>query len=337
MLNLAIEPCIYPVWATGGHNQTILGHLLPSPTLKTSGTKIVIDLPDGDTMIGKYYKGTSDTVIYLFHGLSGDIDADYMQRTAILCQRFGHSVVMVNHRGAGSGHGLASKPYHSGSYHDLAAVFSFGRKTFKKKHHGAIGFSMSGNILLLLLAQAGLSKPDFALTVNAPINLEKAAYNLKVGLNRLYDFRFVQRLRDEVKERMDLGLIKEKYSIPRTGTVMEFDEIYTAPAAGFASRDHYYTACSAKKFLSKIRIPTVLITAKDDPFIDWEDYMDTKLSPHVHFHLENCGGHLGYLSKRNTPLGTHRWLDYILWTYMEEMRTQLREIAPRRASIEAMA
>lgn len=320
LLDMPLQHCQYPAWARGGHSQTIWGHLLPSPVLAKRGERHEILLADGDRLCAEYLPGTSDTLVYLFHGLSGDISADYMQRTAIACQREGHAVLLVNHRGAGAGYGLSRRPYHSGAYEDMATAISYGRKHFKYKKHGAIGFSMSGNILLLLLAQAGVAKPDFAITVNAPIQLEKSAYNLRVGLNRFYDFRFVQRLRELALEQ--LSDENRKYKISRLGTLMDFDEVYTAPAAGFKDRDDYYTSCSAKRVLSKIRVPSVLITAKDDPFVDWEDYMDAKFSSCTHFHLEKCGGHLGYITKKPTPLGTHRWLDYVLGQYIEALRTK---------------
>ncbi|MGZ3697868.1 MAG: hypothetical protein ACXWP5_07095 [Bdellovibrionota bacterium] len=73
-------------------------------------------------------------------------------------------------------------------------------------------------------------------------------------------------------------------------------------------------------FWGSIPIPTVLLTAKDDPFIDFRDYRDALRPPNVHLHLEDFGGHMGYLSRNPTPLGTKRWLDYALWEFMRRFR-----------------
>lgn len=310
-----------PLWAKGGHRQTILGYLIPSPQLFQSGLLYEVDLADGDRLRGRYYEVESDTIVALFHGLSGSSQSDYMQRIAIECLKHGHSVLLMNHRGAGEGLGCAKKPYHSGVSDDVAAVIAKLRKTHKGKKIGAVGFSMSGNILALLLGQTGKAKPDFAVTVNAPLELGRCAFRLRMGLNKIYDIHFVANLRSELKTKKKLGLFSEEYRVSPFGSVMDFDQKFTAPACGFNDREDYYTQCSSKKWVQKIRVPTVMITSKDDPFVDWEEYVDAKISSSIHFHLENYGGHLGYIS-RKTPRGNQRWLDYVVMEYIEALREQ---------------
>src|SRR5207253_11084785 len=141
------------------------------------------------------YRGKSPVVVSLFHGLSGSIDADYMQRTAIQYLALGHSVFLVNHRGAGEGEGLAKHPYHSGRAEEVSQVVHYLGEIFPKKKQVTAGFSMSGNIILYLLSgQRGSHLPDAAITVNAPINLSSCSAALTQGFNRLYDFRFVRRI-----------------------------------------------------------------------------------------------------------------------------------------------
>ena len=318
-----LPACQPPLWARGGHAQTILGELLPSPLLKESGQRIEIPLGDGDLLVAQYFEGPSRTLVYLFHGLVGDISSTYMRRTALVAQQLGHSVLMVNHRGCGDGRGLAAGPYHSGSAADLSSAIALGRKMHPEKKHLAIGFSLSANALLLLVGgRHELAQPDLAITVNAPINLARAARMLQQGLNRIYDLHFLGRLREDIHFRKNKGLIKRDYVIPFFSSVRDFDEIYTAPAAGFENREEYYRLCSTKDFLANIRIPTVVMSAKDDPFIPYQDYVEARLSANVHLHLEEFGGHLGYLSRVKTPLGTGRWLDYALWHYIQVLGTK---------------
>jgi predicted alpha/beta-fold hydrolase len=263
-----------------------------------------IPLPDGDRLIGFYLQGSSDLVVYLFHGLSGSTEGDYIRRTAQVAQSLGHSVLMMNHRGCGDGAGLAQGPYHSGRAEDISAVLDWGKEKFKKHKSLVVGFSLSGNALLLLLSgKRGSTQPDYAVSVNAPINLESAALQLKQGLNRIYDLRFVLECR---------RAIPRTYQVPVFSTLHDFDNLYTAPAGGFKNREDYYRTCSTKNLLSEIKTPTVILTAGDDPFVNAKDYEEAKLSPFVHLHIEPTGGHMGYLSRIKTPYGTHRWLDYAL-------------------------
>jgi hypothetical protein len=183
--------------------------------------------------------------------------------------------------------------------------------------HSAVGFSLSGNALLLLLSGArGGTLPDCAVAVNAPIDLGRCALRLKAGFNRVYDLRFVALCAAAIQARRRAGLVREEYRIPPLATLYDFDDLYTAPAGGFKNREDYYRSCSAKDKLASIGTPTVLITAKDDPFVGFEDYASAALGSSVHLHAEDVGGHMGYLSAKRTPLGSKRWLDYALREYL---------------------
>jgi predicted alpha/beta-fold hydrolase len=313
-------PCKPGKLTRGGHAQTILGHLLPSSfqTALGEGQRIEIPVSDGDRLIARHIAGSGNTVLYLFHGLGSSISAGYMRRTAALAKKLGCDIYLVNHRGCGEGQGLAGKPYHSGRADDLGAAIELGRKRHPEKRHVAVGFSLSANALLLLASgKHGKNLPDAAIAVNGPIDLARASLLLRKGLSRIYDYRFAIECRVDVLRRQKLGLLgEEKYDFPLWMNLRDFDRIYTGPAAGFQTRENYYATCSAAPFLQHVQIPTVLLSAKDDPFIDYRDYQNAKLSSNVIFHLEDFGGHLGYLNAEPTPLGTRRWLDYALFEYL---------------------
>ena len=170
MISPILEPCIPPSWARGGHAQTLLGHFLPDRLLTHKGERVELACSDGDRLVAFVTEGISDTVVYLFHGLAGSTDSGYIHRTARVALRQGHTVMMMNHRGCGEGVGLARYPHHSGRAEDLSSAIEFGRGRFKNRRHLAIGFSLSGNALLLLLTgNRGIVKPDLAISVNAPI------------------------------------------------------------------------------------------------------------------------------------------------------------------------
>jgi predicted alpha/beta-fold hydrolase len=312
---LALEPCLPPVWASGGHAQTILGHLIPSPRLETLGKEVEIPLPDGDVLVGFQYGDDDARVIYLFHGLGGNTDADYIQRTAALCLKRGYTVYTINHRGCGAGAGRARHPYHSGRAEDLSAVIAFGRARHPRARHAAIGFSLSANALLLLLGgERAKVVPDYAVAVNAPIDLEACSRLLgqTLSLNRIYDVRFLNLCRRDLAIKRRHGLLGARYNVPFLAKLRDFDEIYVAPAGGFKNREEYYDTCSAGKYVDRIRVPTVVLHAEDDPFIPLDGYRRAKFSPACRVHIEKVGGHMGYLSRTVTEFGTRRWQDYAL-------------------------
>ncbi len=323
MQKLDLFPCKAPLWANSGHGQTIWGHFLKSPELASSGQKLKVDLPDGDRLFCYVFEGTSNFVVSVYHGLSGNSTSDYMQRTAMLAQRFGHTVVLVNHRGAGDGILEARRPYHSGSTEDMSAVLKVLKNKYPGKKQITVGFSLSGNISLALLGgYKGSEKPDGAITVNAPLALEKGAHLLKTGMNRLYDLRFVLRLRKLIQEKHRLGVIQERYKVPPWATVFAMDEIYTAPAGGFRDRADYYDSCSSIHYVHNIQTPTYILTAEDDPFIDVQDYRSAPFSKTCQVHIEKRGGHMGYIAKAS-PQGGRHWLDYYLKEALSALATTL--------------
>jgi len=331
--------CQPPLWARSGHAQTLLGHLLPSPGSpmeRTPGAvRRELELEDGDRLVLFELPGTSGVRVHLFHGLSGDVDAEYMRRTTARLQAEGHAVWAVNHRGCGAGRGLARGAYHSGKTEDLAAVLAASRAEAPELVHLVIGFSLSGNLCLLHAGRGESPRADGLVAVNPPVDLERCALDLQRGLSRLYDARFMRRLRRTVRERERAGHTQRSYSLPRGTSLREFDDLVTAPECGFADGLDYYRQCSSLPHLGAIETPTVILTAGDDPFVDPSVYAGAELSSEVLLHLEPNGGHVGYLTRRG--LGWGRWLDGALLHYVDALashalRTRRRpSVAPRGA------
>lgn len=304
---------ISPIWARGGHLQTIWGHLLRLGEKPIPGAEaLVIPLPDGDELAAELHRGESGTVVYLFHGLASDTSAGYMIRSARLALSLGHSVMLVNHRGCGAAGRLLrhSQPYHSGRAEDLSAAIQYGRKLFPRHRHFAVGFSLSGNATLLLLAgQRGATPPDGGISINAPINLSGAARELSRGFNRLYDLRFIADLREDIARRQIKGWAPKEIQIPRLASCVEFDDLYTGPFGGFGTGPEYYRICSAAQYLPLIKVPTVLITSMDDPFVPSKDYLAATPSPTTEIWMASTGGHMGYIEERAGSIVPSGWLD----------------------------
>ncbi len=307
--------CQPPIWAKARHIHTIAAYLIPSENAGSFDERHLVPVSDGDHLLSFYFKGTKKISLYLFHGLSGDTDSSYMQRTCILGRNLGAHVYLTNHRGCGAGKGLSREPYHSGRTDDICKVVALGRSRNPDHLHIVVGFSLSGNVTLLVASGVGVETkdlPDCVIAVNAPIHLEKAAKNLSVGFNRLYDQQFVGEAKRAFQARKQKNALAKEYQFPKFLTTYRFDAAYTGHAAGYDNRENYYKKCSAVEFLSEVKIPTLILTSEDDPFVDVNDFKYAKTSNSVQMHIEKYGGHMGYLNKKQLPFGGIRWLDYFM-------------------------
>jgi predicted alpha/beta-fold hydrolase len=328
MLFNSLIPLELPTWAPDRHTQTILGDLLPSKMMPVKGERILIDCNDGDQILGRIFRGPSDFVICMFHGLTGSSEAGYMQRIAKLFIKQGHSVCLMNHRNCGEGFGLARKPYHAGCSEDIARVTHELRTFFPQKNIAVLGFSMSGNASLLLASgviptqnifsldhfkekreQLNLALPDFILSINPPVNLKNSQKAFRKSINPLYEWNFIRHLKN-LGRQLDDTEIFESMGASYRMTLKDFDDAYTSKRNGFKDAADYYEKCSASNYLKEAVVPTMILTSKDDPFISYKDLESAEKSNKVNWHLENFGGHMGYLHKEKLPHGSFRWMDY---------------------------
>ena len=255
--------------------------------------------------------------MHLFHGLSGDVNSEYMRRIAARMTARGHEVWTANHRGCGEGGELASRPYHSGRTEDLQAVLATSREEAPDRVHIVVGFSLSGNAALLYAARRLEPMPHGIVAVNPPVDLHRASVDIGRGWNRLYEMRFMWRLRQVVRERERSGRSPRHYEIPLTMSLPEFDDLLTAPECGFENALDYYARCSALPHLKDVAAPSVIVTSADDPFVDPVAYEGAALSDDIFLHVEPSGGHVGYLSARRGRV--QRWLDDAVVHYVDEL------------------
>ncbi len=297
-----------------GHTQTVLGHIVPSATVNYNYQEHVLKLPDGDSLFLYYLDNKSDTTLSLYHGLAGDSEADYIRRSADLAVKYhGWNVILVNHRRAHP-KAKSKQTYHSGRGEDASEVIKWARAKFSGSRQIALGFSMSGSILLnLLTGRYGVERPDFGIIVNAPLDLGKAADRLAEGFNQVYDVRFFFTLKKLI-ESEDI-LIK----LPVWGRTLDIDELYTSHANGFKNARDYYEKCSAWPYLKNIETKTFVLSSYDDPFIDVNDYLNANWGHNVHVTLQKYGGHMGYFNKIKDPKYGRRWLDHYLGVVFEKI------------------
>lgn len=315
-LKLNLDP-FSPYWPFAtGHTQTVLGHIVPSEVPEFSFEQEVLRLPDGDELLLEYVDNNSRHTLSLYHGLAGAAQSDYILRSAILAKKFGWNIVLVNHRGVKS---LTKQTYHSGRGEDASEVIKWCRSKFPASQQVAVGFSMSGSILLNLLSNRyGSEQPDYAVVVNAPLDLAKCAELLSKGFSRIYDIRFVRLLTKMIQERQ-----KEKLKVSFWAKTIDIDDLYTSKINGFKDANDYYSQCSSLNYVDRIQTKTFVLSSYDDPFIDVKDYLTANWNSNVHLSLVNYGGHMGYFSKKKNSVYGRRWLDH----YLESVFKKIQELS----------
>jgi predicted alpha/beta-fold hydrolase len=212
--------------------------------------------------------------------------------------------------------------YHSGQTSDLLAVI---RRLRPSAPIFLAGFSLGGNVVLKLAGELGESASALitgVMAISTPIDLAACVRQLGRPSNRIYARRFVARLKDRVraKERLTPGLF-ELAALDQVQNIYEFDDRFTAQAFGFGSADNYYATQSANQFLDRIRVPTLVVIAKDDPLIPFAVYDHPAFShnPHLRMLATEHGGHLGFISKTRPRF----WLDQVLVHWLLEVRNKV--------------
>jgi len=203
--------------------------------------------------------------LILVHGLEGSSAAGYARSLAQAALEAGYAVHRYNMRSCGGTEHLSGTTlYHSGQTSDLLAVV---RQLQGRAPIFLVGFSLGGNIVLKLAGELGESARALIAGVAAastPIDLAACVRQLERPANFIYSIRFLSRLKRRVrlKERLTPGLFRLQ-NLNRVKSIYQFDDEFTALNFGFGTADNYYATQSSKQFLDRIRIPTLLVQAKD--------------------------------------------------------------------------
>lgn len=315
----------------GPHAQTIGSLYFPYRFPDQPTREHIVRLDDGDRIVVHenrpseasllpladhgQHDAQSNRVVLLIHGLGGTHRSLHVARLAYKLSRHGCVCLRMDQRGCGRGLALAKRPTHAGRSNDLRQVVSFVRSQWPERPITLIGFSLGGNLLLKLLAEYGSQVPaelDSAVAVAPPINLAACSENLKQGLNWFYDRVFLKSLTRIVSERRRqvVGCVDFEFHSQPT-TLFEFDELYTAPLAGFRDAEEYYAACSTHQLLESISVKTWIITSRDDPLVPFQIFSGIDLGSKVSLHATDHGGHLGFLARSGIERDPF-WLDWRL-------------------------
>ena len=241
-------------------------------------------------------------VIVTVHGLEGSSDSNYARGIADKAFARGFHAVRMNQRNCGGTERLTPTLYNSGMSGDYRAVLAeLIAEGFKQVFFA--GYSMGGNLVTKMAGEFGGAAPKELRGVAAvcpALDLAACADALEKRENVLYERHFVKGLMARYRRKAEL--YPERYSRDGFGpirTVREFDDAITAPSFGYRDAEEYYEAAGAKKVIAQARVPVLMITAKDDPFVPYEAFLRAKVgeNPRVQFVATEHGGHCGFISR----------------------------------------
>jgi predicted alpha/beta-fold hydrolase len=308
-------------WLPGPHLQTLYPSLFRShktPQL----TRERIELPDGDFVDLDWTRQTDGMIVLIMHGLEGSIDSHYTAGILSALARDGYTAGLMYFRGRSGEPNRLPRSYHSGETGDLDFVMRHVCQQHPERKIAAIGYSLGGNVLLKWLGEQGSAAPPVtAITISVPFDLNSAALTLEQGLSRIYQHHLLQKLRESVLAKARLHAMPFPVErIAELRTFRQFDHAITAPLHGFSGVDDYYKHSSSKPFLKSITIPTLMLQARDDPFLPESALPDeADLGSTVTLEISRRGGHVGYVSGWN-PLQPTYWLEQRILQHLATFR-----------------
>lgn len=300
-----------PFWLPGGHAQTIYpATCIAKPVVAYRRERW--DAPDGDFIDIDFVDGRpGQPFAVLFHGLEGSSDSHYSRAWMAHLAALGWSGAVPHFRGCSGELNHAPRFYHSGDANEIDWIVR--RLAANARIDGAgrffaTGVSLGGNALLRWLGESQHQAEivDAACAISAPLDLAAGGAALSRGFNRLYTHVFLQTLKPKCLQKLDQfpGLF-DRERLLTARNLYEFDNVVTAPLHGYRNTDDYWNRASARHILNDITVPTLVLNARNDPFLP-ERHLPASASHTVRLEYPRNGGHVGFATG-NAP-GRLDWL-----------------------------
>ncbi len=293
-------------WLRGGHAQTIAAAFVPRTFASPVGEERLFRVDAETKLKGACHwqagKRRDLPVIVIVHGLEGSSDSNYARGIADKARARGFHALRMNQRNCGGTERLTPTLYNSGLSGDYRAVLlELIGDGFEKIFFA--GYSMGGNLVTKMAGELGESAPKELKGVAAvcpALDLSACAHALEKRENYLYQRYFVKGLMERYRRKCEL--FPERYTRNGFGpirTVREFDDEITAPYFGYEDAEEYYQVAGAKKVIGQVRVPMLVITAQDDPFVPYESFLRARVEENsrVEFVAPEHGGHCGFISR----------------------------------------
>jgi hypothetical protein len=295
----------------GGHLQTIRYRIVnPRFDLGTE-REIRVPVSDGDQLVVHLHApdiAQPGPLVALVHGLGGSAESDYIRATTFGLRRDGFTVARIDLRGAGRSGELSRGTYHAGRTDDLRAVLR--RLADEAAEVVPVGFSLGGNLTLKLLGEPLEGVPVVAgVAVSAPLDLALGSEHLNKTMFGAYESYLMAKMRADSTRASASVTDVDRASIAKLRTILDFDNVVTAPQHGWKDAAEYYAVNSSLAFLPQIALPTLVIHSIDDPMIPAEPYRALRWEalPSITRQITAHGGHVGFHAKdSDLPWYLHR-------------------------------
>ncbi len=303
-----------PFYLFNGHLQT----MIPSVFRNVEGiayTRERINTPDGDFLDLDYSRINSNKLVIISHGLEGDSHRGYMKAMAKSFNQAGYDAIAWNYRGCSGEINKSRRLYHSGATDDLDVVVKHAVTRTTYEEIVMVGFSLGGNLTLRYLGEQNTAidnKIKSGIVFSVPLDLHAGSIQISQPGNILYAKRFQRKLKAKIRSKAKQYADINIDNLDKINTLFEFDENYTAPIHGFDGAVDYYTKCSALNNLEEITIPTLIVNAKNDPFLPQECYPTDLLKNHNNVFLEipEQGGHVGFSNAQEIYWSERRAVEF---------------------------
>ncbi len=246
----------------------------------------------------------SKNLAIIVHGLEGNAQRQYMVGLAKYLNLNNRDVLAINLRNCSGEVNRLYRSYNAGVSDDLDQIITHVLTHHNYTNISICGFSLGGNIVLKYLGE-GRDIPfqiKSALAVSTPCDLYDSLLEINKPKNYIYEQRFIKHLKAKLLERQ-LVFPNEisKSDINACASLIAIDNLYTSKAHGYKDAMDYYTKCSSKQFLKNIKVPTLIINAKNDSFLGDQCYPITEAQENSNLFLEipDYGGHVGFYSTSN--------------------------------------
>ena len=260
-----------PWWLSGGHTQTVWAKFFRAQRRLNLRCRI-LTTADGDEVELHSSEGSPGAPhLLLLHGLEGSLRSHYVNGFMSAAADINWSAHVLLFRSCGERVNLTRRFYHSGDTGDVHQVIDQLVQEFPHSTFCLVGVSLGGNVLLKYLGENAGGVPSnvrAAAAISVPYDLARSAYRINSGLSRAYQRFFLKTLKAKLLEKLKVfpDLLDER-AIEKLRTMVEFDDLVTAPLHGFKGAADYYERSSALGFLDGIRVPTLLLSSHDDPFL----------------------------------------------------------------------
>ena len=292
------------------HLQTLFAQYDRADGLSLERQRIKVPLTDGDHVLLDSHKPVKllekVPLTLIIHGLSGSSESHYVLGLQKALSAMGWPSIAMNCRGATSPNDRV-RAYHAGASDDVIGVFNY-LITVQERPIVIVGYSLGGSMTLKSLAELG-NHPRLlgGVAVSTPLHLASCADRLDRGFSRLYRKHLLSEMDSLWRNKLgflqadgrhaEAAQIRSRLATGPFSSFWDFDNRVMAPLHGYQDVHDYYARCTPNQFLRQIVVPTLVIHAKDDPFMQSSVVPQaSELSPSIHFELSPTGGHVGFIS-----------------------------------------